>query len=552
MDLLKSQFERIQQQLGELTASQKMLAGSLVAVMVLTLMFWGRYAGESELEPLLAQAMAPEDLKRISQQLDQGGVKYELSGDRILVPADKQAKIMATLVMADALPQNTSNGFDEIIKKISPWDGQDRQDKMFQRGKELFLSEVIGNFPDVLRAQVSVDKTSKRVIGATAPVEPTAFVNITMKPGTKATKKLVHAAARIVSGAQAGLPLRNIQVVVNGAHHRVLDDGDGQDFDPDKRQEEEERLSRRVLALMSDIPGLQVAVSVRVNTEDVMRKRTTYDDKTSIYRAKHEESESKEQTGAAAPLPADPGAGTNLGNVSISSATPETAITSSHEKTDYELLPSMEEFSSRVKAGEVVPVSASVRVPRSYFVHIAKRGDAAAKEPDDKAVQSVIDVEMPRISAQVANCALLKGPEVVAASAYYDQIPTPPEPAAATAGGTVTAILTSHTKEVALAALACISLFMVSMIVKKSSPAATALAGAAGGAGGAATAAATRLLDGGELVAGEAGSGKPLLDGMELDENAVRTQQMLDQVSTLVDENPEAAASLVRRWMNRS
>jgi flagellar biosynthesis/type III secretory pathway M-ring protein FliF/YscJ len=39
---------------------------------------------------------------------------------------------------------------------------------------------------------------------------------------------------------------------------------------------------------------------------------------------------------------------------------------------------------------------------------------------------------------------------------------------------------------------------------------------------------------------------------MELDEDAVRTQQMLDQVATLVDENPDSAASLVRRWMVRN
>src|SRR4029453_19156706 len=122
MDLFKSQFERIQQQLAGLSASQKMLAGALVAVMVLTLMHWGRYAGESELEPLLSTPIAAEEVQRISQQLEATGVKYEISGDRILVPPEKRAKVFATLGMAGALPHNTSDGFDEIVKKISPWD----------------------------------------------------------------------------------------------------------------------------------------------------------------------------------------------------------------------------------------------------------------------------------------------------------------------------------------------------------------------------------------------------------------------------------------------
>jgi flagellar biosynthesis/type III secretory pathway M-ring protein FliF/YscJ len=39
---------------------------------------------------------------------------------------------------------------------------------------------------------------------------------------------------------------------------------------------------------------------------------------------------------------------------------------------------------------------------------------------------------------------------------------------------------------------------------------------------------------------------------MELDEDAVRAQQMVEQVAAMVDDNPDAAASLVKRWMSRT
>ena len=52
-------------------------------------------------------------------------------------------------------------------------------------------------------------------------------------------------------------------------------------------------------------------------------------------------------------------------------------------------------------------------------------------------------------------------------------------------------------------------------------------------------------------IAGEAGMGEQMLDGMELDDDSVRAQQMIDQVSTMVKENPDGAASLVKRWMNK-
>ena len=59
------------------------------------------------------------------------------------------------------------------------------------------------------------------------------------------------------------------------------------------------------------------------------------------------------------------------------------------------------------------------------------------------------------------------------------------------------------------------------------------------------------ILDATEGLVGEVGEGKRLLDAMELDEDAVRAQQMLDQVSSMVEENPDAAAGLVKRWLNR-
>ena len=36
------------------------------------------------------------------------------------------------------------------------------------------------------------------------------------------------------------------------------------------------------------------------------------------------------------------------------------------------------------------------------------------------------------------------------------------------------------------------------------------------------------------------------------DEDTIKAQQMVEQVSTMVKENPDAAASLVKRWLNRS
>jgi flagellar biosynthesis/type III secretory pathway M-ring protein FliF/YscJ len=42
------------------------------------------------------------------------------------------------------------------------------------------------------------------------------------------------------------------------------------------------------------------------------------------------------------------------------------------------------------------------------------------------------------------------------------------------------------------------------------------------------------------------------MDGMELDDEALKTQQVIEQVSSMVTENPDAAANLVKRWLQRT
>ena len=48
---------------------------------------------------------------------------------------------------------------------------------------------------------------------------------------------------------------------------------------------------------------------------------------------------------------------------------------------------------------------------------------------------------------------------------------------------------------------------------------------------------------------GEAGQSEGVLEGVEVDEATVRTRSIADQVATLVKEDPDAAAGLVRQWI---
>jgi flagellar biosynthesis/type III secretory pathway M-ring protein FliF/YscJ len=126
---------------------------------------------------------------------------------------------------------------------------------------------------------------------------------------------------------------------------------------------------------------------------------------------------------------------------------------------------------------------------------------------------------------------------------YLDALPSVDVAAQPAAATSIPLALTGHIKEIAVGALAVISLFMVSMMVRKGSPAPIIPPRAE------AAATTTHVM---EDIAGEASEGMQSMDALERDDDAVRTEQMVNQVSTMVKDNPDAAASLVKRWLNRA
>ena len=104
--------------------------------------------------------------------------------------------------------------------------------------------------------------------------------------------------------------------------------------------------------------------------------------------------------------------------------------------------------------------------------------------------------------------------------------------------------------------LALISLFMVSMIVRKggrvtSNPSLAGVGGMAGPIGGFLDAR-SAALNSEEDATPIFGGGKPAMEGVELDPESYKAQQMVEQVTSMVEENPDAAASLVKRWLSKA
>jgi flagellar M-ring protein FliF len=554
MDLLKAQLERIQKQLAGLSASQKMLVAALAAIMVITVVWWGKYAGEAEMVPLLNQAFSAPDLGRVQDELSARGIPYTVSTDKLMVPADRRMEALSDLTYARKMPRNTQEGFDAIVKEMSPFDSQDKQQKIWMHGREAILSQVIGSWPGVAQADVIIDTTSvQRVEGS---IEPRATVNITTQDGAKSPQGMADAAVEAVDGAVAGLDPKRIKVVINGRAQRVHDGQDPLANGADQLallQQDEAFAELKIRRNFEEIPNILVTVTMKLNTSSVQSEKHDYDPKKAVQKTIQTTTETDQTNaaGAGGEAGAVPNTGANIGPAGGGAG----GTTTVHEKTEEknQVFMSEERTTSSTPAGDAVPVSATVRVPLSHFARVLQWQTGSTKQPTSAELQPVIDTELAKMRQAVASCVGLPAPDKVSISWYVDTFPSLSTPPVASTSPGLSQMVGGHAKEIALGTLAVMSLFMVSMMVRKATPAPLPAAMASGGLHSDKAAANVPVaLMSGELLAGEAAEGEGHLEGMELSDDTVKAGRMVDQVSTLVREDPEAAAALVKRWLGRA
>jgi len=299
------------------------------------------------------------------------------------------------------------------------------------------------------------------------------------------------------------------------------------------------------------IDGLRVSVTVQVNNTSEQIDSKLFDKNGSSHMEKMQTSQNRDES--ATPPPAgEAGVIPNGGGSVTAQATAQPGRSSSQtgDVTQWENQHGYTQLLKRRPAGEATPVGASVRIPQSFFVRLARQKDPSKKEPDTAAVEKCMNEELAKIQASVKACTLIKDPEAVTVAAYSDLLPLEEHNApVATAG--ISGMLGGHVKEMTLGALAVMSLFMMSMIVRKGAPEPKLVPVAVAAAPEKPTASSTsNPLEVGDKMIGEVGESNTALDGMELDEDSIKSQQMLTQVTELVGENPDVAASLIKRWIN--
>jgi flagellar M-ring protein FliF len=548
MDFLRKMIASTHESLSTLGASQKLVIGLCVVVMAGALAWMFQWSGEPEWVPVLpGQLWTEEELEAARKVLEDG--EFEVSGRQLLVRASQRRKVRSKLGQAGALPSDTRVGFESLMKETSPWKSQTQQSREWVVAYGNQLAMDLENWKGVRSAQVILQMPKRRGLGGRA-VKPSASVSIGLEPGISWSKGLTESIASFVGGA-SGMPAENVHIINTGTHKSYRASGaDGALSDDllEKRRETEHYFKEKIHDQLA-IPGVRVATFAELETDRRHETERTPTEGKSI-----EKRETKEETVEnRKPAATEPGAQPNTG-AALSSGGRVEESENSTRTTEFNSELGIKTTTTEYTVGALRRVSASINVPRSYLAGIfTRQPDAKDKTATDKDIDTIAERQFVKIRKLVVTAIGASDPNAVAVDWFDDQATL-----LVMGGGgggdvdqadTVVGMLKASSSQIGLGFLALLSLGLMVMIVRKGPARAAAVRDGHPALSGEPEH--LELLSAGLETIGEASSSETVLQGHEVDEGTIQTERQVDQVATLVKEDPDLAANLVMKWLGR-
>lgn len=556
MEFLRKLIVQTQSHLKGLSLSQRLAIGSCVALIVAAMLLLVNWAQEPDYIALLDQPMSQDELTAIQADLDSQGVKYQLVGDRIMVPAGDQYRLKGRLAERQLLPSDTSIGFSKIIEENNAFLSADQQNRRWTLALSNELARTLGNFSWIDSARVFINDTHKRRVGGPS-LQPSASVNIKLKSGQQMDEERVRAIAALVAGPVPGLELSEVQIVDStGRAHHVRKNADGLAYDDlSVRQKKEQYFKDNIAELLDYIPGVRIRVHADLDPESRIENSMSYGEPFPM--TKETESEIRDE-GAA---PSEPGVVPNTAQ-NISVAGVEKKYEKEHSVVNFK--GEVDYTQTRIERARfgINRLFASVFVPRSYLVAIYQKSNDG-KEPTDEELDAANSTRkvLDDIHKKVL-CALgaeegdsSKG--VVEVGWCYDGATALfEETMAAGMDQGMMEYLQAYGGKAGLGLLAVMSLVMMMMMVRKvgegpilpgEEPPQSKIITIKGRKGRGVEEEEFALA--GEPV-GEVAESEPLMMGKEVDESTLQTQRVVEQIAELVKEDPQISANILQRWID--
>ncbi|MCG8407045.1 MAG: hypothetical protein MI923_17760 [Phycisphaerales bacterium] len=547
MEFLRAQSKYISEQLRTMSGSQRIAIGLLVVVLIGGMFQMMRWAGQPEWTPVIDQALKPDEVQSIQGALTLVSIETRVEGDRVMIRGgdDDRQRAQAVLAQRGAMPRDTSLSYKNLMEDSSQFISNQESVWRHDRGLETELSEVLRRFQGIRDANVFIEKPKKRPLGRKS--EARASVHVTLDRGDALDKKQITAIADLVAGAVDGLAVTDVKITDGLQSYRAPDPNNMMATDLlDRQRALEDWYTKKIYDQFSHIRGLIVNVHARLRDSD----QQTQELKLGPPVVMQETEKTEESTGRAQAT--GPGVLPNRGQA-INDAGPGSSHVKAENLTDLSNERDRTRVDTVTPAGYLRKMTASVNVPHSYLEQIFRKQQDI--EPDQKVEHTqIVDlatIELPKIRDQLKTLLQAEDDDQVAVAWYYDA-PQDENVASVLAGPpNYFALAKDYGPQAGLALLALFSLFTVFRIAKKAQSSVVATKANIQKSSSDVAALADELpsVGGGPVTVGEAEAMHSAIVGHEVDENLVRTQQIVEQIGQLVKEDPDSAASVVQTWL---
>jgi flagellar M-ring protein FliF len=445
MDFLNKTFAQAADLFRSMTLSARITSGLLLVVVVVSLVYLFRTQVSGPEVDLMHGLPVPSDrLPAMLAAFDKAGLSgHELRGTQILVPRGQQAKYMAALADAKALPPNFGSALRAALEAGTAFEtGKSRDERMkvaLQDELALFISQMHGI--ETAYVFIATDTKSglsqQRVAKATAGVRPAGSAQL--------DESQVASIRQLVAGAIPGLNAENVTVSdLNGRTYHGSPEGGGSADDNlylALTRDYEKDLKAKILHALCFVENVAVEATVVLDKERVIRSRKEHVDPKPTDVQKVEESSSRTHEGGG---PAGrPGLQSQQPNAAATLATRSTGPREEQEESKSRTvsIPSRETTEKEGVGPTPERVAVSVAVPTSYFEKVWRDRNPTEegqppKNPDAAALSAVREEVSASIQKHVAAVlrpvvtAVTDPTELVTVTAFQDiktpKLPDPP------------------------------------------------------------------------------------------------------------------------------
>ena len=548
MDFLNRAFAQVSDLFRSMTPGARITAGLLLAVLIASLGLLLTFpASGPDVDLFSGASVSPSQITQIEAAFAQRGLNtYDIERNRIRVPRAQRDVYLAAVAEARALPPDFESAFDAALDNRSPFTSREERQMRLKLAKQKTLGLIISQMTGIESASVIYDVEEnrhalnrQRTTTATAAVRPIGNEQL--------TESQVTSIRSLVAGAIAGLRPNQVTVAdLNGPTWHANPEGGGTAIEDPyiaRKRMYEQEWEAKILNALAYVPGIRVTPNVELDRDRQRTQRRVQHEPRPVPIREDEQTTMRLHEGA--------GPGGRPGYAAQQANTPAQLATGrqggsreEHEDTRRQTLSVTSGTEEEKVSVGLTPqrVSVSVAIPSGYFDKIWRernQGAGAAEGPEAAQLEQIRTEETSQIRRLVAN--LLPPAEGVEDRTELVEIMTfqgftPEELHGPTYSEQALTWLARHWSTLGMLLVAAFSLVILrSMVlagpVEKRSP---------------------------ELFRPDAGG--PDESGREAAASAVRRlarfnktgRSLRDELSELVQEDPDAAANILKSWIGQS